>query len=216
MSKKEYKKFLVTIVILWCIIPTIFGTLCNSTESILYYSRFIWLIVIYFIGAYIKLYNFNILKTNKEKLLCAVISFLIMILSLFVMYRFSYGPGINEPPFFWTPNNIFMALSIFELFLNINMKKNRIINTISSTTLGIYLIHDGILCNYIWENIFKAKEHLVGNYPIENILLATFMVFIFGVVVDLLRQTIEKYVLKKIIDYSFKRVMTLQTSRNNQ
>ena len=207
MTKKEFKKFLIIVLFLWCIIPTFFGVFYNSTETILYYSRLIWLIIIYFVGAYIKKYDYDYLNTNKKRILCAVITFAIMLLSIFIIYRFRFRLnhlGLKELSYFWTPNNILMfllSISIFGLFLNINIKDNKVINTIASTTLGIYLIHDGEICRYVWSHVFKAKEFLSGHYPLSHILLTTLIVFIVGVIIDLLRQLFERKVFNKFVDY---------------
>ena len=51
MTKQENEKFLLICLALWCVIPTFFGMKINETESLLYYNRFIWLMVVYAIGA---------------------------------------------------------------------------------------------------------------------------------------------------------------------
>lgn len=56
MEESTYRKFLLTALSLYCIIPTFFGLFYNTTESMLYYNRFIWLIIVYFLGAYIYIY----------------------------------------------------------------------------------------------------------------------------------------------------------------
>lgn len=62
MDEKTYGKFLLTVLGLFCVIPTFFGFFFNATETMLYYNRFIWLIIMYFLGAYIYIY---ICKTTK-------------------------------------------------------------------------------------------------------------------------------------------------------
>ena len=70
----------------------------------------------------------------------------------------------------------------------------------ASTTLGIYLIHDGILQNYIWKNIFKTSEYLNKSNPVLHILITTITIFIIGAIIDLIRQFIEKHTLKKFLN----------------
>ena len=93
-----------------------------------------------------------------------------------------------------------LSISIFEIFLNIKLDYNKFINKIASTTLGIYLIHDGILQNYIWKDIFKTTEYLNKNNPVLYILITTFTIFIIGAIIDLIRQFIEKRTLKKFLE----------------
>ena len=99
-----------------------------------------------------------------------------------------------------------LSISIFGIFLNINIKDNKVINTIASTTLGIYLIHDGEICRYVWSHVFKAKEYLSGSYPLSHILLTTLIVFVIGVIVDLLRQLFERKVFNKFVDFVVEKI----------
>ena len=43
LKKTEYKKFIIINLIIWSIIPTVFGFFYNSSETLLFYNRFIWL-----------------------------------------------------------------------------------------------------------------------------------------------------------------------------
>ena len=208
MKKKEYQRLLMILLLIWCIIPTIFGVFYNTTENMLFYSRLIWLIVMYLVGAYIKLYPIEIFSKKRNSILCAILTFTCMLVSIVIIYKFKNifeKLGTTEIAYFWTPNTMLMFLlsvSIFEIFLNIKMKSIKIVNIIASTTLGIYMIHDGILQRYIWDTIFKTTEHLSNNSwkIIIDIMIATIIIFIVGTIIDLIRQFIEKITIKKILD----------------
>jgi surface polysaccharide O-acyltransferase-like enzyme len=208
MKKKEYQRLLMILLLIWCIIPTIFGVFYNTTENMLFYSRLIWLIVMYLVGAYIKLYPIEIFSKKRNSILCAILTFACMLVSIVIIYKFKNifeKLGTTEIAYFWTPNTMLMFLlsvSIFEIFLNIKMKSIKIVNIIASTTLGIYMIHDGVLQRYIWDTIFKTTEHLSNNSwkIIIDIMIATIIIFIAGTIIDLIRQFIEKITIKKILD----------------
>lgn len=208
MKKKEYQRLLMILLLIWCIIPTIFGVFYNTTENMLFYSRLIWLIVMYLVGAYIKLYPIEIFSKKRNSNLCAILTFACMLVSIVIIYKFKNifeKLGTTEIAYFWTPNTMLMFLlsvSIFEIFLNIKMKSIKIVNIIASTTLGIYMIHDGVLQRYIWDTIFKTTEHLSNNSwkIIIDIMIATIIIFIVGTIIDLIRQFIEKITIKKILD----------------
>ena len=74
---------------------------------------------------------------------------------------------------------------------------------LASTTLGIYMIHDGMLNPYIWKNIFSTLEHLNSSYFVIYILGTTIIIFIVGAIIDLIRQFIEKYTVNKLLDSKF-------------
>lgn len=206
MEKRVYKKFIIITLLLWCIIPTIFGILYNSTETLLYYNRLIWLIIMYFVGAYMRIHSINLINTKKKSLIVSSVSFLLMLISILVIGKFNIffkKVGTTEIAYFWRPNTILMfllSISIFKIFLDIDIKNNRIINKIASTTLGIYIIHDSLLNKYIFYNIFKSNTYENSKFLILNIIYATFVIFVVCVIIDLIRQLIEKYIVKKILE----------------
>lgn len=204
LSKKEHKKIILLFLLIWSIIPSFFGIFFNSTETLLYYSRFVWFIVMYFVGAYIRIYGIKKLKKSSVKFAC--ISFTLMVLSILFFYKFRnifLKIGLSEIAYFWSPNNILMfilSISLFQIFLEIEIKSNVVINKLASTTLGIYMLHDGILNTYLWHEVFKNKVHLESRYSIVYILLSTIIIFVIGAVIDIVRQFIEKNTIKKFFD----------------
>ena len=191
---------------IWSVIPTIFGLKYNSTETMLYYSRLIWLIIMYLIGSYVRLYDIKIIDTKKKAFSVAIVDFGIMFGSIFLIYSFKemfYQIGTKEYAYLWTPNNAFMlilSVSFFQFFAKMNMKSVRIINVLASTSLGIYMLHDGIFNAYLWKNIFKTNIMLTSPYSIVYVILATIIIFCVGVIIDLIRQLFEKYTIKKILE----------------
>jgi len=206
LTKKEYQKFLLTTLLIWCIIPTIYGFFYNSSEELLFYNRLIWLIIMYFVGAYIRIYNIKFLNSKKRSLITSIITFIIMILSIIFIHTFKDAfqrIGTTDIAYFWTPNNILMlilSISIFTLFTKIKIKNNTYINKLASTTLGIYLFHDGFINIYIWKHIFKPNIYIYSNHWYIYTLLSSIIIFIVGFIIDTLRQIIEKYTIKKIIN----------------
>ena len=106
MSQIEYKRLIIVVVLIWSIIPTFFGLFFNDTETLLYYNRFIWLIIMYIIGGYNRLYSIKFFNNKKNIYLTALISFVIMLLSILVIYRFRYKfliLGTKELAYLWPP-----------------------------------------------------------------------------------------------------------------
>ena len=209
MEKRNFQKLLITSLLVWSVIPTILGIFYNSTETLLYYSRFIWLVIIYFVGAYIRLYDIKIYKKRNSSMIGAILSFFIMLMGIIVIYLVQHNFNILnnlDVAYFWPPNTIPMfifSISVFEIFLKIRITSNKIINMLASTTLGIYMIHDGMLNPYIWKNIFSTLEHLNSSYFVIYILGTTIIIFIVGAIIDLIRQFIEKYTVNKLLDSKF-------------
>ena len=206
LDQNTYKKFLLLLLFIWSFIPTVFGIFHNTSEDLLYYNRFIWFIVLYFTAGYIRLYGFNIFKKRKNTLLIAGICFSLIIISIFTIHYFRKSfelLGLTEIAYFWPPNSILvfgLSISIFYLFLNMNIKSSRIINILASTTLGVYILHDNDFNKYMWTNIFKTKERLNSNFSILYILISTLIIYLCFSLIDLIRQLIEKQTIKRILN----------------
>lgn len=203
LSFKEFSHLVLILICLYSIIPTLFGIRLNNTESLLYYNRFIWIIIIYMIGAYISLYREKISIFSKGRGFYIVTTILISLLALFIIYIIEIFPsffnqlGIHSSTYLWRPNSILIllwSLSLFLLFMGIRIQ-SRIINTLASTTLGIYLLHDGKIQHVLWNNIFKNSTHTYSRFLIIHILIAVSIIFIVGCFIDLIRQ----YLANKIV-----------------
>lgn len=207
-KKNEYQKFLIIILGIWCVIPTIFGFFYNTSEILLFYNRFIWLSIMYFVGAYIRIYNIKCLDTKKKCIITYAVTLFIMVLSIVFINNFNdyfTRIGTTKAVYFWTPNNILMlifSLSFFVFFTKLKIKNNKVINMVASTTLGIYLLHDGVIKKYVWKNYFKSNIYICSNNWYVYLLGTTVLIFVVGFVVDIIRQFLEKYIIKKYIDLS--------------
>lgn len=215
LQKRDYQKFLLINLIIWCVIPNIFGFFYNSSEVLPFYNRFIWLTLIYFVGAYIKKYNIKILDSKKRSLIISGITFLLMVLSIILIYIFKNNT--IEIAYFWTPNNIFMfilSVSFFIFFTKIRIGSSKIINKIASTTLGIYLLHDGILARFIWTNLFKSNIYIYSDYWFIYMACSTAILFIIGIIIDIIRQLIEKEIIIKMLNLSIWNKIYIKLKQN--
>lgn len=71
MKQRLHLKFMIMCLLVWSMIPTVFGVLTNDTESQLYFNRFIWLVIVYMVGAYCRLYQ-SVIFSNKKNVVCMV------------------------------------------------------------------------------------------------------------------------------------------------
>ena len=61
-------------------------------------------------------------------------------------------------------------------------------------------MHDGVLAYWFWRFAFKNSTYQESPYLILQILKATFIIFVVGMIIDLIRQLIEKYTVNKILE----------------
>lgn len=104
MDKKTYQKLLFTVLFIYSGIPSVFGFFFNTTETMLYYNRLVWMIIIYFLGAYMQKYGSSITKSKKSAMKMILISFAVLIASILIIDKFQgffAMLGTTEPAFFW-------------------------------------------------------------------------------------------------------------------
>lgn len=208
MSKSEYSHLLILLMFCWCIVPTFLGTSWQS-------NNLLWFVFLYLVGGYIKM-NLNVDRFNMKICIIGIILLTILLfLSAFVfdVIGIHYSAFATHSTYFFYQDKIpvfVLSVLIFIVFLKLNIGTNKIINMVSSTTLGIYLIHDNYYFrNFLWENIFKvsnfSESKLLPLYSIFVVLI----VFVFCCFLELLRiNLIERKYMKlinKLSEYLKKR-----------
>lgn len=194
LSQGEFGRMLLICLMVFCIFPTVYGALKNDTETLFYYNRFIWLLIVYMIGAYIRLYPPAVCTSPSKWLGVSALIFLFMECSIYILERFQpffNKIGIINGNYFWRPNTIPMAalsVSLFLCFRFLEIRPVRAINLLASTTFGIYLLHDGQLNFYMWQALIKTTEYTFSRYLILFIPAWTLMIFVLGAAGDLFRQ----------------------------
>lgn len=196
LNKETYKKLLILLFICWSLIPTLTTQTYQS-------NNLIWFTFIYSVGGYIKLHGINISK--KKCYLFSIVLALLTYLSViffdivgfkisFVAENATYFCTIQRTPVF------LIALLLFVAIKDINIKNNKLINLISSTTFGIYLIHDNILIrNFVWDNLFNINSFNKSIFLIPYLILIVIIVFVVCSIIELIRMyVIEKRYIKLI------------------
>jgi len=202
LSKKEYERMLIVCLILWCVIPTIFGAQVDDTELFLNYNRFIWLTVVYLIGAYISLYGDEVrfLRYKSGTYFAGAIFMLLLVTGIIYCMECNMDViqeiGISGATYFWRPNTIITivwSILIFMAFLKWKVPSIKWMNRLASTTLGIYMFHDGRLAGPIWKLWLKTPQYADSGKMILHMAISVLIVFVTGAVIDLLRQMIGYY-----------------------
>lgn len=197
-KKKYFQLILLLLLLLWSIIPSF--TLGKPG-----YSQFVWFVFIYLVAGYIKLYPCKFMSNFKINFIFGILFYLIILFS-FIIFDYIgipdifFGKGVTH---FAQTNSIFIFLSSLFLFLafkNIEMKNYKLLNIISSTTFGIYLIHDNFLMReFIWTKYFKVYEHFEDADLLFYSLKIIILVFIVCSLLDFIRQKLFVFSVDKII-----------------
>ena len=138
------------------------------SENFLFYSNLIFFLSSYLIVGYIKKYFNKYVSNVKWNQRITLFSICICILMHFVTMLFSkHNSALSNRMLVWTSNNnpftFFMAFSVFNIVRTMEWKSG-LINSISSLTLLIYIIHENlyvksILRPFIWEKVYLSFGH---------------------------------------------------------
>lgn len=201
LNQKQYKYFMVTMLILLGIIEVIFnksGTLSGTMLPVT---------MLYFIGGYIKKF---VKPKNKQYyfikyvLLASIFTLIFITLSIIAnIIPTAYKNIIYFLSAFREYNCLIivvMTIFIFLKFLTIKINSktlNKIITLIGPSIFSIYIIHYNInIRDYIWVAL-GAQNHINAWYFVPYLLCLIVLVFLICLVIDLLRRGIY-FLLKKI------------------
>lgn len=112
-------------------------------------------------------------------------------------------PTYMKQIFYFTQNDygffqLLLGIGLFIIFLKAKIAYHPWINTIASTTFGIYLLHDNkLFLHHMWDNVFGTYQYYESTLLPLYALLIVALIFIVGMVVDYMRLAfIEKPVMK--------------------
>lgn len=188
LNKKKHTIICIVLLVLEMILPYFKLIITGKFEAFPYSNEIVLFCVLYFIGSYFRLYNFNV-----NGLILFVISLFIFLIFKIFLPLF----GLKTELFNLNSiGNMFLSIYLF-LFFNKLKFKNKIINRVASTTFGIYLIHEHqIFKRIIWNIASDMIISYVSNIVFVYIFSILF-VFIFCMLIDLVRQmTVHKVALK--------------------
>lgn len=81
------------------------------------------------------------------------------------------------------------GLCLFELFLNLDMGRNSVINNVAKHTLCVYLFHENPLFRYwIWDKVFRVDGFYYQNVGIYliHMFAVTIILFLIGFILDVI------------------------------
>jgi len=187
LSQERHLKFILLLVVLWSVVPTFtFGQAAG-------YSSLGWFILLYLIAAYIKLYPHKYFIKCKVNIIVAFLLYMTMVLSVILLDTL----GIQNSTFADTATylremnmlpTLLCSISLFLGFKNLNVGSNKVINTISASAFGVYLIHDNYFVGpYLWGNVFKNTLYLDSTFLLPHAIITTLLIFCGCTIIDQIR-----------------------------
>lgn len=200
LEKKDFQKLIILLIFLWVVVPLLpkFGALL--------YSLLGWFILLYLCAAYIRFYPEDFSKTKTFYLAIGVLGYIMILLyvlafDLLSLININFRNKIN---YYIPERNILVFISSIMLFIGFsktNVGSKKIINLISSTTFGIYLLHDNNLTRFLlWKDFFKNANYLNSNFIFIHSIIAISSVFVICSLIDFIRQYVFEKPFFKFIE----------------
>lgn len=187
-DETTHRSLILILLIAWSIFPTFFSAQFD-------FNNLGWFVTLHLIATYIRLYPKKVFE-NKTLLSILAISNYVLVIIL-VMDCTTILNRYN------TANStliLISAISTFILFTRLNFK-NRVINTISATTFGIYLIHDNqYMRPYLWQIICKNQEYYSTSNFIPHTIVCIIGIFVICSVIEGIRIILLDNLLFKLLE----------------
>lgn len=187
LSRGNHLKLILLLVVLWSVFPVFtFGQAPG-------YSNLGWFILVYLIGAYIKLYPNLYFDNFKLNLAVAALSYGIIALSVIILELLGIKNSFySEHAAYLREMNMFPTLlcsvSLFLIFKNLKVGKVKVINTIAMSTFGVYLIHNNFFVGpFLWQKVFNNAAYLDSPLLLPHAISTVFIVYCGCTLIDQIR-----------------------------
>lgn len=199
MSKKQYQGFLLMLIVMWSVLPTI-------TTSNFQKSDLIELLLMYVIAGYIKIYGLCDDYSGKKWFIVWLLSCLLTLGSAIIIMVLGKNQSViaSHSTYFYSqtsPLTIVRAVAFFMMFSKLKIRKVKVINVISSTMFGVYLLHDNrVIRSFLWKDFFKNAMFQDSAMIIPYSIFAVCTVMVIGVLIELCRQYIIEKPIRKMLN----------------
>lgn len=193
LTQESYKRLLLSLVVLMSFIPTFCLRDFFHVVNLGYSSG--WLIFMYLLGGYYKLYGFGKWITKVKALVIFLMSNCAVVLSkyIFEIILQKMGMRISASLLFYyycSPFMLINSVCILYLLVNISLKQNIIgkgLTWLSGVSLGIYIIHAHPYCLdhiFIGENL----KWIVQDNPFFTFLICVVVILAIALFTGFLEQ----------------------------
>lgn len=213
IDKRNYRLLLLLMFFLFSVLSSMTKQQALTTSTVNNGFSFTSFIFLYFVGAYFRNYpieNTYYGKKYSKKLLQLIFIFLFFLLALFnFTLHETFGQLLNAGKLtsyisdiiVWcfdkydNPLVVLGSICYFRIFYFMNFK-NKIINKISSTAFGVYLIHENIYVREFVYDLFKFPNKILSSKIFIHIFLAAIIIFIVCSLIEIIRQYLFKLIYK--------------------
>ncbi len=188
-SIKEHLGTLIAMTVMFVLFPT-FGDADFDSTSLIFF------LYLYLLGGFIRRVEEKIPGTSKQWMLTLVGGILFIWLVEYLMLVLF---AVTEEPYFYQHSQtirqmqsvviVFLSIAAFLGFKRWNLPNYKWINTLASTSLGVYMLHDNYSTRpWMWNNLFHIPDWSDSPALVPYALFVMVAIFAMGCAIDLLRQ----------------------------
>lgn len=193
---------------------TFFGTIKFLPVQMNYVS---WFLVIYLIASYIRLYPKDLFSNLIFWKWATISTFVVSSCSVIVGALVSPILERDMTHFFVSDSNTFLAvitsLSAFMFFKNIEIKSNKIINTVAASAFGVLMIHanSDVMRRWLWKDVLHNVEVYSTEYLVPHAIISVIAIYVICTIIDYIRiYTVERWFFAIYDKYEGKIILTFK------
>ncbi|MBQ7410432.1 MAG: acyltransferase family protein [Clostridia bacterium] len=157
-------------------------------------SNLSWFVLLYMLGAYIRLYDFERVSSKSIKIFSVIGYVAFMIIACGITFMSQYNSSIfrilNKIS---SMNSIIVLIEsvlIFGAFKNLEIKNNKVINVLGKSSIGVYLLHDSIFRVDFWKKICLVERFYFASplILVAHIAVCVGGIYLIGLLIDSVRR----------------------------
>lgn len=168
-----------------------------------------WFITLYFITSYIRLYPNKYVQSRRYALWLFVVSLILSWMNVLFIDFVGTKHGFNNYYYFCIDSQkilaFILALSLFLLFNNINIKQSKLINTLAASAFGVLLIHSNSLAmrNWLWKDLLHVPNMYISTFLPLHFFCSVIGIYLVCAIIDYFRiRFIESPLFLRLNKYS--------------
>lgn len=188
ITERQHRILMIGVGLIWCVCPTFL----KADFGVDVYG---WYVFVFLLGGYLRRVIDDIKVPARKLIVFASISYGIILLSELVIdyigahYLWSL---LKYAEHFRKINSFFVMASVVTLVagvVKLTPKYNRFVQMVSSTTLGIFLIHDNkAMIPLLWRKLLYTTDYVTSKVLILHAIGSCILVFVACALIDLIRQ----------------------------
>ena len=199
ITANQFTVLIVFVLITWSIFPTL-------VKAEFGMSTLTWYVFVYLLAAYVKRIYDKIILSYKQCFLIGILSYVFILCTECILkwmgrYHIKFAEMSEH---LRQINSLFIVLTVVFLFLGFEKlppHENKVIQQIASTSLAVFIIHDnGALRSFIWNRVFHTADLVDSPFLLLHALIASIAIFVFGFIIDMIRQNTIGKVEKKYLN----------------